>query len=137
MLESVVSEGPLVLLIDDLHWCDEASIRLLQHLVFSSASLPLMWTMTARPEGRYTSLREAMSDLRVETMRVDPLTPESTNALFGVLVDRAGDGGAGVPTELTSAVTGGNPLFVLELVTACAADRAGVVATAFAAGADP
>ena len=116
LLESVVSEGPLVLWIDDLHWCDEASIRLLQHLVSSSASLPLMWAMTARPEGRYASLREAMSDLRVETMRVEPLTPESTNALFGVLADRAGDRGVGVPSELTSAVTGGNPLFVLELV---------------------
>ncbi|MFI5244202.1 MAG: AAA family ATPase, partial [Gemmatimonadales bacterium] len=52
LLESVVSEGPLVLWIDDLHWCDEASIRLLQHLVSCSAALPVMWVMTARQEGR-------------------------------------------------------------------------------------
>jgi tetratricopeptide (TPR) repeat protein len=49
-------------------------------------------------------------------MRVAPLTPEGTNALFGVLAERAGDRSPAVPSELTSAVTGGNPLFVLELV---------------------
>jgi DNA-binding SARP family transcriptional activator len=115
LLESVVSEGPLVLWIDDLHWCDEASVRLLQHLVSRSAKLPVMWAFTARHEGRYASLREAMSDLRVETMRLAPLTPDNANALFGVLADRAGPPCLDVPSGLTSAVTGGNPLFVLEL----------------------
>jgi len=115
LLESVVSEGPLVLWIDDLHWCDEASVRLLQHLVSRSAKLPVMWAFTARHEGRYASLREAMSDLRVETMQLAPLTPDNANALFGVLADRAGLPRPDVPSGLTSAVTGGNPLFVLEL----------------------
>jgi DNA-binding SARP family transcriptional activator len=115
LLESVVSEGPLVLLIDDLHWCDDASARLLQHLISRSARIPVMWTLTARQEGKYDSLRDAMSDLEVETLRVAPLAQESASALFGVVSDRAGGTRSDVPAELTSAVTGGNPLFVLEL----------------------
>jgi DNA-binding SARP family transcriptional activator/tetratricopeptide (TPR) repeat protein len=115
LIESVVSEGPLVIVIDDLHWCDEASIRLLQHLVFSSANLPVMWALTARHEGRYASLREAMSDLRVTTMQVSPLTADNANRLFEALADGAGQSRSVAASELPSAVTGGNPLFVLEL----------------------
>lgn len=115
LLESVLSEGPLVVLIDDLHWCDEASIGLLQHLVARSSALPVMWALTARHEGRYPILREAMADLRVETMSVNPLTPEKSNELFEFFANRAGTACAVVSTELTNAVTGGNPLFVVEL----------------------
>lgn len=115
LLESVVSEGPLVLVIDDLHWCDDASIHLLQHLVSHSVKLPVMWTFTARPERKYESVREALADVRSETMRLAPLSPECASTLFDLLA--IGDSGnrADVSPELTRAVTGGNPLFVLEL----------------------
>jgi DNA-binding SARP family transcriptional activator len=115
VLESVVSEGPLAVLIDDLHWCDDASGRLLQHLIARSAGLPVMWAFAARPEGKYESLREVLSDLRVETLRVEPLEAGDANTLFDIV---AADGGAAHAigrAELTNAVTGGNPLFVLEL----------------------
>jgi len=115
LLESVVSEGPLVLLIDDVHWCDVASVQLLQHLVSHSTGLPVLWTLAARQECSYDSLRAAISDLRAETIRVGPLARDDANALFGVLSDRAGEPPPRVPAELTNAVTGGNPLFVLEL----------------------
>jgi DNA-binding SARP family transcriptional activator len=115
VLESVVSEGPLAILIDDLHWCDDASVRLLQYLIARSAALPVMWTFMARPEGKYELLRDIFSDLRVETLRVDPLSADAASALFGIVADGGAVSTSGAPSELTSAVTGGNPLFVLEL----------------------
>ena len=115
LLESVVSEGPLVLVIDDLHWCDDASIQLLQHLVSHSTAVPVMWTFTARPEGKYESVRVALADARVETIRLAPLSPECANALFGALTMHDTAGRADRSPELTNAVTGGNPLFVHEL----------------------
>ena len=52
-----------------------------------------------------------MSDFRVEDVN-RPADAGDTNALFGVLAE----GGGRRCGRLTSAVTGGNPLFVLELV---------------------
>ncbi len=115
LLESVASEGPVVILIDDLHWCDDASVWLLQHLIARSMKLPLMWLFATRNEGRYESVRAAMTDLHVEVVRVTPLTSADSGALFCTLVNRAPRPVSDVPAELTSAVTGGNPLFVLEL----------------------
>lgn len=115
LLESVVSEGPLVLVIDDVHWCDDASIRLLQHLMVHGKALPVMWALTARHEGKYDAVREAFADVRSETMRLPPLSPERANELFGALASRPGGESLAVCAELTTAVTGGNPLFVLEL----------------------
>ena len=115
LLESVVSEGPLVLVIDDVHWCDDASIRLLQHLMVHCGKLPVMWALTARHEGKYEAVRESLADVQGETMRLSPLTPERASELFGTLASRSGGDAPQVSAELTTAVTGGNPLFVLEL----------------------
>ena len=115
VLESVVSEGPLAIFIDDLHWCDDASVRLLQYLIARAKALPVMWTLTARPEVKYESLRDVLSDLRVETLRVDPLSAEDASALFSVVADGGAASGSNTRADLTSAVTGGNPLFVVEL----------------------
>jgi DNA-binding SARP family transcriptional activator len=115
LVESVASEGPLVLVIDNLHWCDDASIQLLQHLVSHSENLPVMWALTARAEGRYDAVRAALADAGAETMRLAPLSPECANTLFEALTKRDDQFTRAGSSELTSAVTGGNPLFVLEL----------------------
>jgi DNA-binding SARP family transcriptional activator len=115
LLESVVSEGPLVLVIDDVHWCDDASRRLLQHLVTHGAALPVLWALTARDEGRHDAVREALADIPVVTMRLAPLSPECASELFGTLTGGSRRPAVEVSAEQTTAVTGGNPLFVLEL----------------------
>lgn len=115
LLESVATDGPLVLMIDDLHWCDEASVRLLQFLVSRAAALPVMWLLTARPEGRYEVLLEALSTDQVEMMRVTPLAPEKAAALFASLAVTDGAVGATLDSGHATDVAGGNPLYILEL----------------------
>ena len=49
-LQALARDGALpVLLVEDLHWADDGSLDLLQHLVSHAAELPLALLMTARP----------------------------------------------------------------------------------------
>ena len=41
---------PLVLVVEDLHWCDASSLELLGRLVAQSATARVLLLMTARPE---------------------------------------------------------------------------------------
>jgi predicted ATPase len=41
--------GLPVLIVEDLHWADDSSLDLLQHLLAHAAELPLALVMTARP----------------------------------------------------------------------------------------
>ncbi len=115
LLESVVSEGPLVLLIDDLHWCDERSIRLLSHLISRSTTLPLFWILTARLEAQFVDLRRRFLLDHVRTMRVGPLARAEAATLFEILRKSAGadalHDGPGFPESIAN----GNPLFIQEL----------------------
>jgi hypothetical protein len=49
-LEGIARTGPLVLIVEDLHWADEAFVRFLVHLAGTSTGLPMMLVVTARPE---------------------------------------------------------------------------------------
>ena len=46
----MAASRPLVLVIEDLHWADQAMLEFLEHLVERSADLPLLIVATARPE---------------------------------------------------------------------------------------
>ncbi|HEV2871253.1 MAG TPA: adenylate/guanylate cyclase domain-containing protein, partial [Actinomycetota bacterium] len=77
-VEAIAASRPLVLVIEDLHWADQAMLEFLEHLVARSADLPLLIVATARPElmerqpswggGNRTSTRiplGALTDLEV------------------------------------------------------------------------
>src|SRR5206468_11331128 len=81
---------PLVLVLEDLHWIDVETQALLDSLVESLPAAPVLLLVNYRPEyshgwGGKTYYRQ---------LRIDPLPPESAEALLRVLV---GDG-----TELAS-----------------------------------
>src|SRR5262249_58320591 len=52
---------PLVLLVEDLHWCDASSLELLGRIVAQSATARVLFVATARPE--FTSTWPARSNL--------------------------------------------------------------------------
>ncbi|MCK4416578.1 MAG: protein kinase [Candidatus Latescibacteria bacterium] len=65
----LISEGrPVVLLLDDIHWADSASLTLLHYIARSTASHPLMIITTYRPEELITPEGEKVSPL-AETMQ--------------------------------------------------------------------
>ncbi|HSK37737.1 MAG TPA: adenylate/guanylate cyclase domain-containing protein [Actinomycetota bacterium] len=49
-VEAIAATHPLVLVVEDLHWADQAMLEFLENLVERSADLPLLIVATARPE---------------------------------------------------------------------------------------
>lgn len=108
-------DRPLVLLIDDIHWIDQASLQLLEYLAENSEALPLLIVVAhcdteARAESQLAGLRAAAPPLEI---RPQPL---SIKAVARWLADLLQMRAAGL-SELATLIhekTGGNPLFVHE-----------------------
>ena len=49
-LESLAASGPAVIVVEDLHWADEAMLAFMDYLAQSSAGVPLLVLTTARPQ---------------------------------------------------------------------------------------
>jgi DNA-binding SARP family transcriptional activator/predicted ATPase len=121
------ARGPLLLLIDDLQWCDPDSFEWLHSLFRSDLVSRILVVGTVRPEetGRTHPLAGLLSDLRQSGQAVElplsPLNAEETAALAAQVADRpldAADLGA------LYRATKGNPLFVVESVRAGLRDPA-------------
>ena len=112
---------PLLLVIDDLQWCDLDSFEWLHSFCRSEQASQVLVAGTVRPEeaGREHPLTGLLSDLRQTGLTVElsigPLSADETGALAGQIANRPLD-----PHYLKDlyAATGGNPLFVVESVRA-------------------
>ncbi|XVQ82175.1 BTAD domain-containing putative transcriptional regulator [Microbispora siamensis] len=113
------STSPVLILIEDLHWADAASLKLLTFLGADLHRVPLLVLATVRPEpvtGR-PALTEALGELTrqrgTERMNVTPLSSEQ-------VADYLQEAGrAGASQDLVRALharTGGNPFFLGELL---------------------
>ncbi len=112
---------PLVLLIDDLQWCDAGTLEWLDHLLHAAADAPVLIVGTVRPEevARDHPLHALLSELRrrgqLTEIPLEPLDAEETAALAGLIT------GGALGAEQTSHLyreTEGNPLFIVESVRA-------------------
>lgn len=122
-LRALSAKGPIVVAFEDLHWADASSLDLLVDLQRSLADRPVLFLSTARPEGadRLSRLRAAAAISR----RIDlqPLDAGGIRELVQYVL------GSVPPIELLAAATersGGNPLFIAEIVRALQ-DRGDVV----------
>jgi predicted ATPase len=134
------ARGPLLLLIDDLQWCDADSFEWLHSLLRSDSAPRILIVGTVRAEetGRTHPLAALLSDLRqtgqVVELPLSPLTAEETAALAAQVADRPLD--TADSTALYRA-TKGNPLFVVESVRAGLRDPNARAADASGAGTAP
>lgn len=113
--------APLVLILDDLHWTDGASLDLLRHIVRTQPQLRLLVAGGYRPgEGADNpALERTWADLRrlraLATVALAPLAPGGTAALaeahLGGEVDPA-------VVALLHGQSEGNPFFAEELLRA-------------------
>jgi class 3 adenylate cyclase/tetratricopeptide (TPR) repeat protein len=114
LLEHIASQGPAVLVFEDLHWADDAMVAFLEHVAGQLEAVPLLLVGTARPElgERHPELGR---DLDAIT-RIDlaPLSEAETGRLVSALLDAVM-----VPAEVQQPIldrAGGNPLFAEEFV---------------------
>ena len=119
LLDLLALRRPLVLVVDDLHWADEATLELLASLVRRPPRGAVLLGLAHRgspPEPLGPALAEAARDGRVEALRPSPLTAGEADELL-----------AGLDVEDRAALhdaSGGNPLYLRELARAGTA-RAG------------
>jgi DNA-binding SARP family transcriptional activator len=109
--EALASEGPLVLLVDDLQWAEPALVDLLGHLLDLGRG-PLLLITIARPE-----LEEAQPDWLARTshalVRLDSLSESDAEKLLDHLAPELPPGP--LHTRILAAAEG-NPLFVEQFV---------------------
>ena len=66
LFDGIGAEGPLVVVLDDLHWADRPSLQLLKHVIRRCAATPLLLLGTYRDTDlvRTHPMAETLSDLR-------------------------------------------------------------------------
>jgi DNA-binding CsgD family transcriptional regulator len=120
LVAGLAESRPLVLVLDDAHWLDAASLRFVAYLAMRLASLPVLFLLGARSgEGRSEALMQVAAGVGGTVLRPAPLGPGAVSAL----IDEALGPEAG--PELCAEchrVTAGNPLYLRELISALALD---------------
>ena len=110
---------PTILVLDDLHWADDASLLLLRHIVRATERSPLMLlgTFRATELDRRGGLAAAIAELRrahaLQELRLEGLDEPDVAALIAV------QSGEQAPTRFARHVaqhTDGNPFFIEELL---------------------
>ena len=110
--EGLASQKPILLLFEDLHWADAASLELLDLAVERLRQLPVFALFTLRPQFElpWAGLRN------VGTLTLGRLDRDTVEGIV-----RQVAGGRNLPAEVMNQIvdkTDGNPLFVEELTKA-------------------
>ncbi len=103
--------GPVVLILDDLHWADQGSLAIIEHLwKHSQQEIPLLILAGARTEF-LADKGAAFQDAEIITLGPLPESPELVRQAYPVLKGES-DGLLGLLAEKS----GGNPYFLEEMV---------------------
>jgi class 3 adenylate cyclase len=119
LLRDTTTRGPLVVVCEDVHWADPASVEAIRQLVPLATQLPILFVAALRGEtdsagwSLLTMAREAFGQALVE-IRLEPLTDADSRMLVSNLLEIES-----LPEpvrELILARAEGNPFFVEEVV---------------------
>jgi DNA-binding NarL/FixJ family response regulator len=113
---NVATEGPLLLVIDDLHWCDQASLRFVAYLEPRLEGLPVLVAGAARTSEQRPDSR-LLAEIAADPVAVSIRPFELSEAAVAALV-RERLGAAAEPAFCAAChqATGGNPLLLRELL---------------------
>ncbi|MFB8352892.1 BTAD domain-containing putative transcriptional regulator [Streptomyces niveus] len=120
VLFTLAKQRPLVLLVEDLHWADPASLELLRLLCSRSHSFPLSIVMSVRRQGppgdaaMCRTLAEIFNGPRTEDLELDGLSLDSVAALVEA---RAGRGVKADVVRTLHERSKGNPYFVVQFLS--------------------
>ena len=104
----------IVLVIDDIQDLDDTSMALVDHLVNAGG---IFVVMTVRHgEMRPRGLHDLWTDGRIVRIEIEPLTAPHVGALVGAVLGGPVDGAA---LQALTSQSGGNVLFLRELVARC------------------
>jgi DNA-binding SARP family transcriptional activator/tetratricopeptide (TPR) repeat protein len=118
LLARLAARRPIVVILDDLHWADQSSLRLLEFAVGALTDAPILLAGTFRDsEARTPPLASSLAMLArtpdLERLALTGLSPEEVGAYVAAVVGDEAD------PRLADSLhdrTAGNPFFVGELV---------------------
>lgn len=112
LFEAAAEREPLLLVVEDVHWADDALLDFLEHLVEWVAGVPLLLVCTARPELLRRRPGWGGGAANALTLSLSPLSEEETGRLVADVLGREPD-----PGERAALVAraGGNPLYAEQL----------------------
>jgi predicted ATPase len=128
---NLAADSPLVVLVDDLQWCDAPSARALAFIARRVEGQPLGLILATRPldPARTPEAATLVADPAAELLRLAPLTQAAVGALIAVRLRGEPDDRF---VQACLEVTGGNPFLVGELLAEAAARGLGPTAAAAA-----
>jgi DNA-binding CsgD family transcriptional regulator len=120
LASNLSADSPLVLVVDDLQWCDAPSARALAFIARRLEGQPLALILATRPlDPRLTpEAATLVADPAVEMLRPSPLTQAAIGALVAA---RLSEGPDDRFVRACLEVTGGNPFLLGELLEEAAA----------------
>ncbi len=111
------AEKPLVLVFDDLHWCDESSAAAIHFVARMNRERPLFGILASRAAdiSDNVAAQQAVAGLKREGVLTEiDIGPLGENDLAALIRERA----PGADAEKLSRQCGGNPLLAIELARA-------------------
>ncbi len=117
VLSAITSDGPALVVLDDLHWADKPTLLMLRQVVRSTSDAPLVLLGTYRETERGEPLLELIADLRrehvVERVALGGLEHEAATSLIRGLSEEQ------LPSQFCRSMweeSRGNPFFLEEML---------------------
>ncbi len=119
LLARLAADGPVIVVLEDLHWADATSLQLLERMLEDTETSALLLVLSTRPERDHPSWRVkegAARELphRTRELALEALTGDAGRELLHALV-----GVGTLPPEMEGRIlepAEGNPFFLEELV---------------------
>lgn len=112
-----VEDGPAMIIIEDLHWCDDVGLEFLLHLARRGAAVPLVLLVTYRSDEVHAGLRHLLAELDRERLatelRLSPLDQTGVETMIQAIFTLGRPMRADFLLTLYG-LTEGNPFFVEE-----------------------
>jgi class 3 adenylate cyclase/tetratricopeptide (TPR) repeat protein len=112
--EAIATYHPLILMIDDIQWADDALLALLDFIVLRSSGKPILIICTARTEILQRRIAWGTGKRNYTTLGLEPLNEAQSNQMLDAFLDYTI-----LPAELRINVlqrAEGNPFFIEEIV---------------------
>ncbi|KOX24436.1 hypothetical protein ADK67_19120 [Saccharothrix sp. NRRL B-16348] len=115
LIDELCDEAPLVIVVDDLQWVDEASVLLWHRLLRVARQWPLLLVAAGRPVPRRADVEQVRRAVVGSGGRVVELGPLSDESVTAMLTERLG-APPGRSLRAVIGLTAGNPLYTKDLV---------------------
>ncbi|OJZ74875.1 LuxR family transcriptional regulator [Mycobacterium paraffinicum] len=114
-IHAAASRTPLAILIEDIHWADNATLLALRSLAATRPSAPVLWVLTARTGAGGPAARETLTALEREDAKFLGLTAVAASAVADIVRDSVrADADASLLSLAEKAH--GNPFLLTEML---------------------